>query len=144
MAIAQSVEQAIVSRASEWDGVTTATRRGGRVEFVYDGEDIGHIDDDGSLDLPLSIPVREALVAAGRTHAHPTYPKTGWTTFDIRGQDDVEEAVRLLRLAYVYYVLEASNDDGRAALADSIALDAEMAAFDASDDLREAMAAVAR
>lgn len=142
MAIAQPVEQEIESRVSEWDGVTTETRRNGRVEFMYAGEDIGHVDEDGSLDLPLSIPVREALVAAGRTHTHPTYPKTGWTTFDIGGEDDVEAAVGLLRLAYVYYVLEASNDDGKDALADTIDFDAEMAAFDASDDLRDAMGAV--
>lgn len=139
MPIAQSVEESIVSQVSTWDGVTAEERRAGRVEFMFGGEDFGHIDDDGSLDLPLSIPVREALVAAGRTEPHPMYGNTGWTTFDIRGESDVEEAVALLRLAYVYYILELSHDDGKASLADGIDLEAELEAFGADEALRTVM-----
>ena len=143
MPIAQPIEESIVSQVSEWEGVSVEQRRGGRTEFMFAGEDFGHIDDDGSLDLPLSIPVREALVAAGRTEPHPTYGKTGWTTFNIHGEDDVEEAVKLLRLAYCYYVLDVSHDDGKAELADGIDLEAELDAVGADDDLRAAMAAMA-
>lgn len=142
MPIAQSVEESIVSQVSAWDGVSVEQRRGGRTEFMFQGEDFGHIDDDGSLDLPLSIPVREALVADGRTEPHPMYGKTGWTTFDIRSDSDVEEAVKLLRLAYVFYTLEVSHDDGKATLAEGIDLEAELDAFEASDDLRAAMTAM--
>lgn len=143
MAIASSVEKEIESRVSEWDGVTAEQRRNDRVEFMWHGEDFGHIDTDGSVDLPLSIPVREALVEAGRTHPHPVYTTTGWTTFDVGGEDDIEEAVKLLRLAYVFYVLDASHDDGQAALAESIDLDAELEAFGADEGVRAAMTEMA-
>ncbi|WP_255195091.1 luciferase family protein [Halorarius litoreus] len=143
MPIAQPIEESIVSQVSEWDGVSVEQRRGGRTEFMFAGEDFGHIDDDGSLDLPLSIPVREALVAAGRTEPHPMYGKTGWTTFTIRGEDDVEEATKLLRLAYCYYVLDVSHDDGKASMADDIDVEAELETFGADDDLREAIMAMA-
>lgn len=142
MPIEQSLEQAIVSQVSEWDGVSVEQRRGGRTEFVFEGEDFGHVDDDGSLDLPLSIPVREALVAAGRTEPHPTYGKTGWTTFEVRDEDDVEEAVALLRLAYVFYTLKLSHGDGKASLADGIDLDVELEAFGADEGVRATMAAM--
>lgn len=139
MPIAQPVEQEIVSQVSTWDGVSVEERRGGRTEFVFAGEDFGHIDDDGSVDLPLSIPVREALVAAGRAEPHPVYGKTGWTTFTVSGEGDVEAAVELLRLAYVYYVLDVSHDDGKASLAEGIDLEAELDAFGADEAVRDAM-----
>lgn len=139
MSISASLEEAIVSRVTEWDGVTAESRRNGRVEFVWAGEDIGHVDDDGSLDLPLSSPVRAALVEGGRTEPHPTYPTTGWTTFQVRSEADVDEAVRLLRLAYVHYLLDASHDDGAASVADGIDLDAELEAFDADEGVAAAI-----
>ena len=142
MAITQTITDDIVEQVNTWDGVGVEPRRAGRTEFMFGGEDFGHVDADGSLDLPLSIPVREALVAAGRTGPHPVYDKTGWTTFDIRGEDDVDEAVSLLRLAYIYYTLELSHDDGKSSIADGIDLDAELEAFGADEGLRAAMTAM--
>lgn len=142
MALSQTITDGIVEQVNTWDGVGVEPRRAGRTEFMFGGEDFGHVDADGSLDLPLSIPVREALVAAGRTDPHPVYDKTGWTTFDIRGDADTEEAVRLLRLAYVYYTLELSHDDGKASIADGVDLEAELDAFGADEGLRTAMTAM--
>lgn len=142
MAIAQSIEQSIVSRVSEWDGVSVVEKNSGTTEFRFQADDFGHIDPDGSLDLPLSVAMREALVASGRTQLHPVYKKTGWTTYMIRDEGDVDEAVSLLRLAYVYYVLHTAQDEGKESLADDVDLEAELDAFEADEDVRTAMTAI--
>lgn len=142
MAIAKSIEQSIVSQVEQWDGVGTVHKRDGAVEFVFDGDDFGHVDDDGSVDLPLSSKLRAALVEAGRTEPHPVYKRTGWTTFWVENESDVEEATQLLRLAYVYYVLKASQDEGKEHLADGVDLEAELDAFGASDEVRDVMMAM--
>ena len=144
MAIAQQTEQSIVSRVSEWDGVSVLEKQSGATEFVYDGDDFGHVDDDGSLDMPLSMKLRSALVESGRTEPHPVYEKTGWTTYWIGGEEDVEEAVRLLRLAYVYYVLHTSEEEGKEHLAESVDLEAELDAFGADERVRDVMRAMTR
>jgi hypothetical protein len=142
MAITQQIGNDIADQVTEWEGVATTERADGRTVFTYAGTEFAHIDDDGSLDLPLSRRLRTALVAADRAEHHPVYTETGWTTFDIRGESDVEAAVKLCRLAYVYRRLDESTHDEKADLADGIDLDGELDAFDADAGVRDAMAAV--
>lgn len=142
MAITQQIAHEIADQVTAWEGVATTERADGRTVFTYASTEFGHIDDDGSLDLPLSRRLRTALVAADRAEHHPVYTETGWTTFDIRGESDVEAAVKLCRLAYVYCRLDESTHDERADLADGIDLDAELEAFDADAGVRDAMVAL--
>ena len=142
MSIAQTVEQEIVSRVSEWPRVTVAEKRTGATEFRLGDEDFGHVDDDGSLDLPLSTPLRVALVDAGRTEPHPVYRRTGWTTFAIDGEADVDEAERLLRLSYVFYAYKTARRTGDSSPIVDLDIDEELAFCAADDAVREAMLAV--
>ena len=144
MAIATSIEQSIVTQVEQWDGVETVEKRDGAAEFTYGGDDFGHVDDDGSVDLPLSTKLRNALVDAGRTEPHPVYKKSGWTTFWVKSESDTEEAVKLLRLAYVYYVLKTSQEEGKGHVADAIDLEAELDAFGASEQVRDVMLGMRR
>ncbi|MFC7097708.1 luciferase family protein [Halobaculum marinum] len=139
MAIAQSIEQEIVSRVTEWPGVSVAEKRTGATEFRLGEEDFGHIDDDGSLDIPLSTPMRVALVDAGRTGPHPVYANTGWTTFDIGSADDIDEAERLLRLSYVFYAFKTARRTGDSSLIVDLDVDEELTACRADEAVREAM-----
>jgi hypothetical protein len=139
MAIATSIEQSIVTQVEQWDGVSTVEKRDGATEFTYDGDDFGHVDDDGSVDLPLSSKLRAALVEAGRTEPHPVYKTSGWTTYWVNVEDDVEDAVKCLRLAYVYYVMKASQEEGKEHMAEGIDLERELDAFGADEQTREVM-----
>lgn len=140
MPIAAPIEQRIVSEVEQWDGVSIVEKRDGAVEFTYDGDDFGHVDDDdGSVDLPLSSKLRAALVEAGRTEPHPVYKESGWTTYWVKSEDDVEEAVNCLRLAYVYYVMKSSQEEGKESMAEGIDLDSELDAFGADKRTREVM-----
>jgi hypothetical protein len=135
MALTQQIGNDIADQVTECEGVATTERADGRTVFTYAGTEFAHIDDDGSLDLPLSRRRRAALVAADRAEHHPVYTEPGWTTFDIRGESDIEAAVKLCRLAYVYRRLNESTHDEKAGLADGID-------FDADAGVRDAMAAV--
>jgi predicted DNA-binding protein (MmcQ/YjbR family) len=44
--------------------------------------------------------VRDELIAAGRAEPHHVLPDSGWISFWIRDDDDVAEAVELLRMSY--------------------------------------------
>ncbi|WP_277554003.1 luciferase family protein [Halobaculum limi] len=139
MAIVAQIEQEIVSQVGEWDGVEVVEKQRGATEFRLGEEDFGHIDDDGSLDLPLSTALRSALVDAGRTEPHPVYKRTGWTTYWIDGEDDVDEAVELLRLAYVYYAFKAAKRTGDDSRVADIDIDVELASVGADEAVRDAM-----
>ncbi|WP_276259676.1 luciferase family protein [Haloglomus litoreum] len=142
MAITQQLRHEIADQVTAWEGVATTEQADGRTVFTYAGTEFAHIDSDGSLDLPLSRRLRTALVAADRAEHHPVYTETGWTTFEVRGESDIEPAVTLCRLAYVYRRLDESTHDDRAELAEGVDLDAELEAFGADDGVRDAMLAL--
>ena len=51
-------------------------------------------------DLPFPVRVRKQLVAAGKAEEHHVLPETGWTSYRIRGPEDVEGALELFRMNY--------------------------------------------
>ena len=52
------------------------------------------------MDLPFPVRMRKELVAAGEARLHHVLPKTGWVSYPLRGEEDVEGALELLRLNY--------------------------------------------
>jgi hypothetical protein len=85
---------------SSWDGITLCIHRFGGIQFNYRGEEIGHIHSNGILDILFSRKVRQELVDAGRAAPHHVLPNTGWVSFYVLKEDDVERAIRLLKTAY--------------------------------------------
>jgi hypothetical protein len=91
-----SITQAVTS----WPGVTSQPHRFGGVEYVIGKREIGHIHGDHLVDIPFPKKVREEIVAAGRAQPHHILPETGWVSFYIRQDGDVEQAIALLRESY--------------------------------------------
>jgi predicted DNA-binding protein (MmcQ/YjbR family) len=85
---------------TSWAGVTTAPHRFGGLEYVIGKREIGHIHSDHLVDIPFPKKVRDELVAAGRAQPHHILPETGWVSFYLRHEDDVEKAIALLRESY--------------------------------------------
>jgi hypothetical protein len=83
-----------------WPGVETGTHRFGGVEFRVGRRELGHLHGDGSADLPFPRRIRDELVAGGRALPHRALPDSGWITFPIRTDDDVERAIELFRMTY--------------------------------------------
>ena len=94
------VAERIGQELKSWPGVEARPHRFGGVEFRVRGHEIGHLHGDRLADLPFPVRVRKELVAAGRAEEHHVMPETGWTSYRIRGPEDIEGALELFRLNY--------------------------------------------
>jgi hypothetical protein len=92
----ERIRQAVTA----WPGISTGVGDFGETEFLLDGRSIGHVHGGHIADIPFPRPVRDELVAAGRTGPHHVHPDSGWTTLHIRTDADVDETIALLRLNY--------------------------------------------
>ena len=70
------------------------------MEFRVRGHEIGHLHGDRLVDLPFPVRMRKGLVEAGRARLHHVLPRTGWVSYPIRVEGDVEGALDLFRLNY--------------------------------------------
>jgi Family of unknown function (DUF5519) len=82
--------------------------RGGR-EFVWNTREIGHIHWNGDLDILFNKNIRTALVQEGIMQIHKWVPQSGWTTFPIENEIDIQTAIDLLRLSYYHKRLRKSS-----------------------------------
>ena len=90
----------ITEAVTSWPDVTVQPHRFGGVEYVIGKREIGHIHGDSLVDIPFPKKVRDEIVAAGRAQPHHILPETGWVSFYIRVDEDVEKAIALLYESY--------------------------------------------
>ena len=83
-----------------WEGVSTAPHRFGGVEYRLDTRELGHIHGDQLVDIPFPKKVRDEIVSAGLAEPHHILPETGWVSFYLREEEDVQNAIALLRRSY--------------------------------------------
>lgn len=95
-----NAQKIITQTLSSWDGVSTTPHRFGGVEYRLDTRELGHIHGDHLLDIPFPKKVRDEIVAAGLAEPHHILPETGWVSFYLRVEDDIEKAIALLRRSY--------------------------------------------
>jgi predicted DNA-binding protein (MmcQ/YjbR family) len=96
----KSAQKLITEAVISWAGVTSQPHRFGGVEYGIGKREIGHIHGDHLVDIPFPKKVRDEIVAAGRAQPHHILPETGWVSFYIRQEDDVEQAIALLHESY--------------------------------------------
>src|SRR5437867_1090442 len=84
----------------QWTGVVAEPHRFGGTEYHLSRREIGHVHGDYLVDIPFPKSVRDELVNAGRAEPHHVLPDTGWVSFYIRSEADVEQAIDLLRLSF--------------------------------------------
>lgn len=90
----------ITQAVTSWESVTVAPHRFGGVEYVIGTREIGHIHSDHLVDIPFPKKVRDEIVAAGRAQPHHILPDSGWVSFYLRQENDVEKALTLLHESY--------------------------------------------
>lgn len=95
-----NIAERIEGEVMGWPGVEERAHRFGGVEFRVNGHEIGHLHGDRLADLPFPVRIRKELVAAGKARLHHVLPRTGWVSYPIRGEEDVEGAIELFRLNY--------------------------------------------
>ncbi len=95
-----------------WKGVSARPHRFGGVEYRLGTREIGHVHGDHLVDIPFPKRVRDEIVSSGAAEPHHILPETGWVSFYIRDEADVERAVRLLERSYE---IARHQRDGRGA-----------------------------
>ncbi|UPM44622.1 luciferase domain-containing protein [Halocatena salina] len=128
-----SVESAV----SAWPGVEVNSHdRGGGREFVLDGREISHVHRGRLVDIPFAKRVHDVLIAEERAEKHHVMPDSGWVSYRIQSEEDVEGALWLLRVAYLYHVITMRKREERS-LEDGVDIDAALIQLSMSDTLED-------
>lgn len=90
----------IDNEVCSWPEVATGPHRFGGTEYRIGRREIGHRHGDVLVDIPFPLKVRDELILSGRASNHHIYPDSGWVSVHIKGGEDVENAVALLRMSY--------------------------------------------
>lgn len=94
------IREEIHNRIMQWEGVSEHPHRFGGREYRLGKREIGHIHGDWLVDIPFPKKVRDEIVAAGEAQAHHVLPESGWVSFYLHSEEDIEPAVVLLRRSY--------------------------------------------
>jgi hypothetical protein len=104
MTIIEKLEQEVVL----WPEVSVHSHRFGGREFRFRSAEIGHVHVGGVIDIPFPRSIRDALLDEGGAETHHWVPDSGWVTFRVRGEDDLQHALWLMRVSYLRYALKTA------------------------------------
>jgi predicted DNA-binding protein (MmcQ/YjbR family) len=90
----------IVETLLTWKGMESHPHRFGGTEFRIGKREIGHIHGDSLVDIPFPKKIRDEIVAAGEASPHHILPETGWVSFYLKEDGDVQKAIDLLKRSY--------------------------------------------
>jgi hypothetical protein len=102
--------QKLIDKVSAWEGIRANPHRFGGVEFNLGKVEIGHVHGNGMVDIPFTRKLREQLVNAGEAEPHHLLSDSGWITFYMSDDEDVGQALRLMRLSYLQKVARRKAD----------------------------------
>jgi len=128
----------IIEEVAAWPHVTTNEHRFEGREFTLGPREVGHVHRWGIVDVPFTKRLREQLIEEGKTGEHRIVPESGWTTHYIEDEDDVDRAVWLLRLSYLYHVNTLKKTPAGAEKFQNVDVGEELAELGASEGVRAA------
>jgi len=94
---------------SSWPGVSVHPHRFAAREYRFGKAEVGHVHAWGDVDIPFPRPVHDFLLERHLAEEHRWVPDSGWTTFRMSDDSDVEHAVWLMRLSYLRYALKSAT-----------------------------------
>jgi luciferase-like monooxygenase len=96
-----TADEIITLEVASWPGVTAGAGSRGEFSFKVGRREIGHIHGDWVAHFGFPKDVWQELYDAGRIDYHPVFPgKPGYASRAIRSEEDVRDAIALLRLNY--------------------------------------------
>lgn len=98
------------ARVARWPEVDTGPHERGGREFSWQGKEIGHVHYNGDLDILFNKRTRDELLATGRVQEHKWVPNSGWTTFVLGSEQDLDAAEALLRQSLAMKQARAGSD----------------------------------
>jgi hypothetical protein len=103
----------LAEEISAWPNVSVHPHRFGGKEFCLESAEVGHVHENGIVDIPFPRPIRDALLASDLAEEHHWVPNSGWITFRLRSDDDLNHAIWLMRLSYLRYALKTAADQSQ-------------------------------
>ena len=94
---------------SSWPGVSVHPHRFAAREYRFGKAEVGHVHFWGDVDIPFPRSVHDFLLERHLAEQHRWVPDSGWTTFRIHDDSEVEHAVWLMRLSYLRYTLKSAT-----------------------------------
>jgi hypothetical protein len=85
---------------SAWEGVTSRAHRFGGIEFNLGKRELGHMHGNKLVDIPFPKSIRNELVESGKVLPHHVLPESGWISFYIKKEEDINTAIELFKLSY--------------------------------------------
>lgn len=108
-----SLAKKLEAEVASWPHVSVAPHQFAAREFRFEKAEIGHVHFWGDVDIPFPRTVHDLLLAEGRAQRHRWLPDSGWVTFHLRNEADVERAIWLMRLSYLRYALKTADNAAR-------------------------------
>jgi hypothetical protein len=97
----QAASDYITEQVTAWPGVTAGPGDRGAFAFTLGRRELGHLHGNHALHLGFPKAVWHQLHDQGRIDYHPVFPgKPGYAARRLETDDDVRDAVALLRLNY--------------------------------------------
>jgi hypothetical protein len=97
---------------TSWPGISVHSHRFGGREFRFANAEVGHVHYGGIVDIPFPRSISDALLREELAEEHQWVPNSGWVTFRVRSDRDLQHAVWLMRLSYFRYALKTAADPG--------------------------------
>ena len=83
-----------------WPGVLSQPHRFGGIEFRVGSKEMGHMHGSRLADFPFPMSVRDRLVKEGKVRPHHILPKSGWVSYWINDESDIDPVVKLFQMQY--------------------------------------------
>src|SRR5947208_7852709 len=93
-----------------WPHISVHPHRFAGREFRFLSAELGHVHTGGIVDIPFPRSIHDALLAKGLAQEHRWVPNSGWITFRIRSEEDLNHPLCLLRLFCLRYALTRAAD----------------------------------
>ena len=90
---------AIEAAVSQWPSMRVEIHRLGGIGFYQEGRESSHIHGNGLLDCFVGPDRRDTLVSEGRALPHHVFPGSGWVSFWINDEEDIQPALELIEAA---------------------------------------------
>src|SRR5712675_3403397 len=98
---------------ASWPRISVHSHRFGGREFRFANAEVGHVHHGGIVDIPFPRSVRDALLAEKLAEEHRWVPNSGWITFRVRREEDLQHALWFMRLSYLRYELKTEADPSK-------------------------------
>jgi len=97
----ESAHEQITREVTSWPGVEAGIGQRGEFGFRLGRRELGHLHGSHALHIGFPKDVWHDLRAAGRIDHHPVFPgQAGFSSRRLVTQDDVRDAIALIRLNY--------------------------------------------